>query len=588
MRPPSFYRGQIILVALVFFAIFLTLSSAAVSYVTSYARGERYVVAQEQALALAEAGIDKAAYELNQNGSYAGETGTPLGAGEFTTSVTSIDANTKQLVSTGYIPDNVNPIVTKVIKVRMAINSDIVSFRFGVQVGEGGVVMDNNSQITGNLFSNGNVSGGGNAIITGDLTVAGGTQATPDQEWTTQNSTFNLGDVASRANVAQSFRLSSTNTLNKVSFNLRRVGSPGDIALRIVTDSSGAPSKTVVASGSLPASSVGTTLSYVEGTFTVTPTLTGGQTYWIIAIAAVNASNYFVLGTDTSNAYPNGTGKYSTNWNASTPVWTSAGGDFNFRAFVGGVITSISGVQVNGDAWANTLSGCTIGGDAYYQTLSSCTVSGNLNPSSLEAAPASMPISQAQIAEWEAVATAGGITSGNYSINGTQSLGPRKIEGNLTVNGTLNLTGPIWVRGNITFANNSGVSVDSSVGNNGIVIVADYPGSETTEGKVTLSNNMSIQGNGNAGSYPMILSTHSGAATYAIDMSNNSTSVILYASAGTINVSNNGGANQITAYKLNLSNNAIVTYINGLQSQSFSNGPGGSWDFVRGTYVIVR
>jgi hypothetical protein len=97
---------------------------------------------------------------------------------------------------------------------------------------------------------------------------------------------------------------------------------------------------------------------------------------------------------------------------------------------------------------------------------------------------------------------------------------------------------------------------------------------------------MTIAGNGTAGSYPMVLSTNSG--SNAITMSNNATSVILYASRGTINVANNAAANQITGYALSMSNNTTVNYVNGLQSQSFSNGPGGSWNFVAGTYMIVR
>jgi hypothetical protein len=103
---------------------------------------------------------------------------------------------------------------------------------------------------------------------------------------------------------------------------------------------------------------------------------------------------------------------------------------------------------------------------------------------------------------------------------------------------------------------------------------------------VTLSNNMSISGNGNEGTFPMILSTNTSGA--AITMNNNSTSVILYASQGTITVTNNASANQITAYQLHLANNTTITYINGLQSQSFSNGPGGSWGFTPGTYVIAN
>ncbi len=83
----------------------------------------------------------------------------------------------------------------------------------------------------------------------------------------------------------------------------------------------------------------------------------------------------------------------------------------------------------------------------------------------------------------------------------------------------------------------------------------------------------------------MVLSTNTGSS--AIALNNNASGVILYAPNGTITVSNNAAANQITAKTLNLSNNTTINYVNGLQSVSFSNGPGGSWTFVPGTYAIV-
>lgn len=584
-------RGQIVLIALVFFAIFLTIASALISYVIQFRISERHAVASAKALYLAEAGFDKAVYELNRNASYAGETETALGEGEFTVSVATIDSGTKRVTVTGYVPSSANPVATKIISATAAINSSIVSFRFGVQVGEGGVTMDNGSQINGNLYTNGSVEGTGASesgapYVTGDVTVAGGTAATPDQEWTIENGSLNLGDVSTRAALAQSFRPSATEVLNKVSLYVKKVGTPGDIAIKIVNDDGGEPSNTVRASGTLPASSVPGNYAFVDGNLTSATTLTAGTTYWIIAVAPVNASNYFIWGRDTTDAYSSGTGKTSANWSANNATWAATNSDFDFKTWMGGVITSLSGVHVGGTVWAHSLFDCDIDGNALYQTMSDCTIDGDETITTTDASPAGMPISDAQIDAWEDAAASGGLISGNYAVNGTELLGPIAIDGDLSVNGTLYLTGPVWVKGNITFGVNSSLIVHSSTGNNGAVIIADRPGSESTKGIVTLSNNMTIAGNGSAGSYPMILSTNSG--NQAIDMNNNSTSVILYAPNGTVTVSNNAVANQITAYQLHLNNNTTVNYVNGLQSQSFSNGPGGSWAFVPGTYVIVR
>ncbi len=406
--------------ALIFLGIFVTAGSAYLNSITASTRSARYNVATTQALALAEAGIDEAISQLNQNASYTGESNVSLGAGVYSVAVSDVNTNTKRLIATGTVPTLANPLVVKTITALANINTSIVSFRYGAQVGAGGLAMNNNAQVTGNLYANGSVTGSG--IITGDATAAG----------------------------------------------------------------------------------------------------------------------------------------------AST----------------------ISGVTVQGTARAHTLSNCHVNVDAYYQTISNCPVTGTKYPGSADMPTASMPISDAQIAAWETIATAGGVTAGPYTVSGTPTIGPQKINGNLTINGTLKLGGVVWVKGNILFGNNSGLTVSATTGNEGAILIADVPGSESTLGTASLSNNMTVSGNGSSGSYPMVLSTNSG--NNAISLSNNAQSVILYASRGTIQVSNNASANQITGYGLSLSNNAFVTYVSGLQSQSFYNGPGGSWTIVPRTYSISK
>ena len=417
----GYRRGYILVLALVFFSIFFTGATAYLSSVTTSARSARVGVAQAQALSLAEAGIDQAIYQLNQNGSYAGETNTALGAGVYTVSVTNVSTNTKRLAVTASVPNATSPIAAKTVTALANINTSTISFHYGVQVGKGGIHMNNNAFVIGNVYSDGSITG--NGTVTGDAIVA-----------------------------------SSTN--------------------------------------------------------------------------------------------------------------------------------SITGITVNGTARAHTLSSCTVGGDAYYQSISGCSVGGTRYPGSADPASQDMPITNAQIDAWEAAAAAGGITAGPYTISGTKTFGPQEINGDLAVNGTITLTGVVWVKGNIIFGNNSVLNVSPTLGNDGAILLADNPGSEATSGAVNLSNNVTINGNGSAGSYPMVLSTNTGA--HAIDVSNNAGSVILYASEGTIDVSNNGSANQVTAYKVELENNATITFLSGLQNQSFSNGPGGSWAVVPRTYSISR
>ena len=53
------------------------------------------------------------------------------------------------------------------------VTGDGASFNFGLQSGNGGVFMENNSTIQGNVFSNGAVVGANNNIVYGDIVAAG-------------------------------------------------------------------------------------------------------------------------------------------------------------------------------------------------------------------------------------------------------------------------------------------------------------------------------------------------------------------------------------------------------------------------------
>ena len=580
-------RGYILILALVVSAIVMTVTTGFFNYYASGVHASRFSLAEAQARSLAEAGIDKAIYELNQDAGYSGENDTALGNGTFDISIASVDNNTKYITVTGSVPNSTNPTATKVVRVTATINSSIVSFRYGVQVGNWGATMGSGSRIEGNLFSNGNVFGLG-GTITGDATVAVGVDTAADQQSTVRNDSFNIGDTFSRANVAQAFRPSVSAPLAGIDLNLKKVGNPGDLTIKVVTDNGGRPSTNVLASGTIRASLITSSYGFAEATLDSTPALSWGQTYWIIAIASVNSNNYFVWARDHNGGYVWGSAKYSSNWNTWNPSWNSISGDLGFKTYRDGILTSMSGVTVNGNAWAHTLSNCSVGGTASYQSISNCSVGGVSYPGVPDATPAPLPISDAQIADWETMAEACGTITGPYSWSGSRTLGPTKINGDLTVtNGaSLILAGPVWVNGNVSLSNNASMTVSPSIGAGGAVLIADATNATTTRGRVFISNNVVIEGNGNQNSFPMIISTNSG--WEAISLSNNAAGVILYAPYGGIEISNGTTANQVTARRLELKNNATISYQSGLQNANFSSGPGGSWAVMPGSYAILQ
>lgn len=162
------------IIAIIFLSVILLLIAGLSAYILQNVRAGRVAMASEQALMLADAGIDKAVWQLNQTGgSYSGETGTVLGSGTFNVAVANISSSVKEVTVTAYIPNSTAPTATKQEKVRVTIDTTTVSFSYGVQVGEGGLSMGNSSQVTGNVYANGQINGSTGATVTGDAISAG-------------------------------------------------------------------------------------------------------------------------------------------------------------------------------------------------------------------------------------------------------------------------------------------------------------------------------------------------------------------------------------------------------------------------------
>lgn len=237
----------------------------------------------------------------------------------------------------------------------------------------------------------------------------------------------------------------------------------------------------------------------------------------------------------------------------------------------GAIASSISNVNIGGDAWANSVSSSNITGSLYCQTGSnnnkSCNTSKGTPPTQ------NYPISDADIAQWKNDALSGGSTS-TVSVPGTRSLGPIKINGDLTVGGTLNLEGNLWVTGNLNVQTNATIKLSSQYGNNGAIIVVD--------GKTSVQNNTNFITNASS-SYIMIVSTSNCDGTncsnsYAIDLSNNANAVIMNAQSGGIHLNNGAGANVVTGNKIVIDPQSTITYNSGLVNTSFYSGPSASWN----------
>jgi hypothetical protein len=322
------------------------------------------------------------------------------------------------------------------------------------------------------------------------------------------------------------------------------------------TITSGASSKTIVANGNVTnyERKIALSLSAGEGEIFKYGTQSGQGGFIFQNNSHITGSLYSngdIIGSNgayiTGDAYVAGTGTIS-----------------NMRVGYGGT----------GVAQAHSVTGSTITGSLYCQSGSGNNKSCNTSRSDLPTE--ALPISDDDIAGWEADAIAGGVTNGNVTISSPTSIGPRKIVGNLTVNSTLTLTNTIYVTGTVTISGT--VKLDSTYGTTSGIIIAD--------GYIIINNGSVFQDSGTAGSYIMFLSNSTCDDSVAIspcfghnaiEVSNNSNISIANAEKGTVYFSNNASVKEAVGNKIELKNNVGISYGTGLISVDFTSGPTGGW-----------
>ncbi len=249
----------------------------------------------------------------------------------------------------------------------------------------------------------------------------------------------------------------------------------------------------------------------------------------------------------------------------------------------------IEGVHATSSAYARIIKDSTIDKNAYYQTISGTSVGGTSYPGSADQATSTLPISDAQIAQWESDAAAGGTVSSPcpYKITANTTLGPKKINCDLEITNDLTVTlgGALWVVGNITIKNNAIIKLGSSLGAQSAVMIADNPSDQSNSSKISIKNSVIFQGSGTDGSYVMLVSQNnraeqggSGSGEEAIKVEDSASGkMLLYAGHGEILVKNSVSLKEATGYRIRLQNTAQVIYETGLANLLFTAGPSGGY-----------
>src|SRR3989338_3122596 len=166
-RPCHSNAGQAILTSVVFF-IFISIIVVSGAYTVSYkeSKSSRDFGTSKKSFFMAESGLEDLAYRMIKGRNY--DTVEILSLDGFfaTTTVADISGD-KEITATGAASKMIRK-----SKIKLA-NNDGVSFHYGVQVGEGGIVMENSSFVQGNIFSNGTIVGQNSNMVKGDVISAG-------------------------------------------------------------------------------------------------------------------------------------------------------------------------------------------------------------------------------------------------------------------------------------------------------------------------------------------------------------------------------------------------------------------------------
>ncbi|MBI4036048.1 hypothetical protein HY383_03785 [Candidatus Daviesbacteria bacterium] len=587
-------KGQILVIVFVALGVVLFTVLFVVGGAQVYFSNAFYAADAEKATALAEAGADKALTALNATaGSYNGELETVFGDGSYSVTITSSDASTKVIQSTGYIPNKAKARAKRTVKIT-ASNGVGIAFTYGLQVGDGGLDLGNSNRVEGSIYSNGNITAGNDNVITGDAWVAGGpaTETDQDTDCTDGNcQDFSFGrniNGEDRFDAAQSFQPATSGSINKITLKIKKIGNPADATVRILQDKDGRPDKNaVLTSGTLFGSLVTDQYGWIDVGFASSPAVTSDTTYWIMIDTTQDNNNYWSWQADLAQGYLRGLPKWSSNWSTGNPTWnaTIPSLDLSFRLYLGGAPTSIRAgsnkMTVGGNVHANTIENLTISKDAYYQTIISSTVSGTSHPGSADSPPKVFPISDANVADWKETAQSNGESTGD--INGCVSiLNSKKINGNVNLGSGCSITvkSPLWITGNLTLNSNNTLTLDSSYGYSSGVIIID--------GQFEMNSNNHLNGTGTGSSLLMVLSNYDSRTTglSAIKVNSNGNTGVYYAGNGIIEPGTGNRFAELTAWKIKLINNSTIDYETGLASSMFTSGPSGAFSLVKGTYQV--
>jgi hypothetical protein len=228
--------GQALLMAIISF-LFLSISfiTGISGPILRHAKVTDDFLVSRKSYFLSEAGIEDAIYRIKNNKQTSTIEAIYLDGVSATTSISeTLGTKTIEALGSGR---NLFRKTEAVLKTGVGS-----SFNYGIQSGAGGFILGNNAVVNGSVYANGSITGSNGASITGSATSANSPPLVSDQSNDSPSSplsSITFGDSSANQDLAQGFKISSTEALTKISVYIKKVGSPSNLTVRITTDNSG-------------------------------------------------------------------------------------------------------------------------------------------------------------------------------------------------------------------------------------------------------------------------------------------------------------------------------------------------------------
>jgi len=567
IKKPTTQDGQVIMAAVM---MFLTLSIVVIVGIalpiSSQVKNGALALQTRRGIIAADAVNDEALYRLNSGRTLPAS--IVLGLNQATATAQIIDTGTgKEILTLGEAG------TTDRYSKAVFTQSAGLAITYGVQTGTGGLQMSGGPTVYGNVYANGNIVASGGSTITGTAVSASMYELEDQVNIGSSGTPWGFQDVGKSSNVqtiAQSFMVSTSTPITSIDVYVKKNGAPANATIRIYNNNGGTVGTTQQGSNaSLSAAMVGNSYGWVK-TYMYSPiTLQPNTLYWLTIQYSGNNTKYYTFGL-TNDEYADGSMKLKNNTGSYYNPGTATQ-DMYFRIYTGGVST-ISGINIGGDANAAIVNSSNISGNLYCQSGTSNNKSCNTTQPLPNYAP--IPVIDSMIDGWVAEASAGTVRNSTWNLGGataTSTPGPMRINGDLIVGGgaTLTLRGPLYVTGLFKIEGGAVVRLDPSYGTDDEVIVAN---------NFKLSGGGVLNGSGQSGSYVTLVAKGTDAGEYAGIAEGGTSAVIYVAPNGTMKFSGGATAKASVANKIIMEGGTTLTYEAGLASLSFAQGASGAWN----------